>query len=126
MLKEVESPRQVRGELHRRWFQDSESDLIVWSNSEDMIEGFQYCFGKSASERAITWNLGIGFVHERVDDGEGYPFKYKGTPILSPDGIFNAEVVANDFRERSVDLDPKIISFVLERLSEYREGDYGV
>ena len=126
MLKEIENPRQVQGELHRRWFQDSESDLIIWGDGEDLIEGFQFCYGKGSSERAITWKRGIGFVHERVDDGEGHPFNYKGTPILSPDGNFDAEAVGNVFREHSIEIDPRIISFVLERLAEYGEEGTGV
>ena len=61
MLKEIEKPRQVQGELQRRWFQDSESDLIVWDDGGDVIAGFQFCYGKGDSERALTWKRGIGF-----------------------------------------------------------------
>ena len=109
MLKEIENTRQIQGEIHRRWFQDSESDLIVWGDGRDLIEGFQFCYGKGDSERAITWKRGMGFVHERVDDGEEYSFKHKSTPVLFPDCKFNAEAVGNDFKERSIEIDPKII-----------------
>lgn len=125
MLKEIEKPRQVQGEPRRRWFEDAESDLIVWVDGGEEITGFQFCYGKGNVERALTWKRGVGFVHERVDDGEGRPFHHKSTPILSVDGSFDAERVSRDFRKRSIEIDSNIALFVLDRLSEYGEEDAG-
>ena len=121
MLKEIEQPRQVQGEPRRRWFEDSESDLIVWVDGGEEITGFQFCYGKGNVERALTWKRGVGFVHERVDDGEGRPFHHKSTPILSADGDFDASTVSSDFRKRSIEIDANISLFVLDRLAEYSE-----
>ena len=121
MLKEIEHPRQVQGEPRRRWFEDSESDLIVWIDKGDVISGFQFCYGKGNIERALTWKRGVGFVHERIDDGEGRSFHHKSTPILSADGNFDAARVSKDFRKRSIEIDENISLFVLDRLAEYGE-----
>jgi hypothetical protein len=121
VLKEIEKPRQVQGEPRRRWFEDSESDLIVWVGDGGVIAGFQFCYGKGKVERALTWKRGVGFVHERVDDGEGRPLHHKSTPILSADGSFDAATVSSDFRKRSIEIDSNIKLFVLGRLAEYGE-----
>ena len=126
MLKEIEKPRQVQGEPRRRWFEDSESDLIVWIDNGEVIAGFQFCYGKGEVERALTWKRGVGFVHECIDDGEGRPFHHKSTPILSVDGNFDAATVSNDFKKRSIEIDPNITLFVLDRLAEYGGGGAGV
>ena len=126
MLKEIEKPRQVQGESRRRWFEDSESDLIVWIDKGDVISGFQFCYGKGNIERALTWKRGVGFVHERIDDGEGRSFHHKSTPILSADGNFDAVTVSSDFRKRSIEIDSNITLFVLDRLAEHGGGGVGV
>ena len=119
MLKEIENPRQVQGEPRRKWFSDSDSDLIIWIEKNDVICGFQLCYGKGKDEHALTWRSGSGFLHERIDDGEGRPFHYKSTPVLSPGGTPDVVALTEDFRKRSVGIDPNIIEFVLQRLAEY-------
>jgi hypothetical protein len=126
VLKEVENSGQVPGEPRRRWFQDTDSDLIVWEDDACAISGFQLCCGKSRDEHALTWRQGTGFVHGRVDDGEGRPFHYKSTPVLAPDGHFDVTAAAADFRKRSMEIDPNIAMFILERLSEYGEQGPGL
>lgn len=126
MLKEIENPRQVQGESQRRWFEDSESDLIIWEDGGGDISGFQLCYGKGNDERALTWKREVGFIHERVDDGENRTFQYKSTPILTPDGNFDVVAVTNDFRKRSNEIDSNVTSFVLDRLAEYSEEGGGV
>ena len=73
MIHEVKRTRQVPGEGFRRWFTDSDFDLIVWYEGQDEdgpIAGFQLCYDKQGAERALTWRRATGFSHEKVDDGE--------------------------------------------------------
>jgi hypothetical protein len=123
MIHEVHETRQVPGEGFRRWFTDSDFDLIVWYGGRDAsapVEGFQLCYDKQDSERALTWRSGLGFSHEKVDDGEsGRSVQSKMTPILVPDGIFDAAAVARRLGAHTAEMDPKVARFVLRTLSEY-------
>ena len=119
MLHEVPIVRQIPGESRRRWFTDSDMDLTVWLDNRGRINGFQLCYDKSRLERALTWTLTSGFTHQRVDDGEGRPGRYKGTPILIADGAFDPSTVSRQFTEQSTDIDNSVSSFVHQKLMEY-------
>jgi hypothetical protein len=123
MIHEVANTRQVPGEGFRRWFTDSDFDLIVWYAGRDAsapIEGFQLCYDKQGFERALTWRRGEGFSHEKVDDGEsGRAVQSKMTPILVPDGIFDAAEVARRLSLRSAEMDPAVARFVLHAIGRY-------
>jgi hypothetical protein len=119
MLKEDKNIRQIPGISNRRWFSDNQTDLIVWENEAQEITGFQLCYGKGRTERALTWHRESGYSHELVDDGENRPFRYKSTPVLLPDGAFDASAVAEDFRERSSHIDKQVSAFVYARLCAY-------
>ena len=54
MLAEVEHVRQRAGEPRRRWFASDDLDLIVWLDEADRFVGFQLCYDKGRSERALT------------------------------------------------------------------------
>ncbi len=122
MIHEVQT-RQVPGEGFRRWFADGDFDLIVWYGGRDAsapVDGFQLCYDKKHHERALTWRRGQGFRHEEVDDGESGPsLQFKMTPILVPDGIFDAAAVARRLEARTTEMDPALARFVLRTLSEY-------
>ena len=119
MLAEIQNCRQVPGEGRRRWFTDSFFDLIVWYQGDgSQIRGFQLCYDKQSSERALTWHRGQGFDHRRIDDGE-YPGRMKMTPILVPDGAFDYAVIAERFREESGRIDADIRGFVYKTLMSY-------
>jgi len=118
MLHEVKNARQVTGEGFRRWFTDQYFDLIVWYGDDRSIEGFQLCYDKSVKERALTWRRGRGFVHEKVDDGE-MPLAAKMTPILLPDGHFDARGITSRFRAASAKMDREVAQFVLDTLAGY-------
>jgi hypothetical protein len=120
MLKELEDIRQIEGEPKRRWFADLYFDLIVWFSEDNEIQGFQLCYDKDNNERALTWRRSSVYTHHRVDDGEGNPGRYKATPILIADGIFDYRVIADRFLKESNEIDSAISKFVYEKLIQYK------
>jgi hypothetical protein len=118
VLQEIKDVRQVPGEGRRRWFTSPYFDLIVWYGQGGALDGFQLTYGKPVRERAVTWRAAGGFSHERVDDGE-VPGQAKMTPILVPDGSFDAAGVASRFREESAKVDEGVARLVLEILARY-------
>ena len=118
MLAEIENTRQIPGEGFRRWFTDAENDLIIWYKDDDII-GFQFCYDKVFSERAITWFEKHGFSHMKVDDGEPAMGGPKRTPVLVSDGVFDFEEVAKRFKALSAKIDADITDFVYGKMLEY-------
>jgi hypothetical protein len=119
MLHEVEKVRQIPGEGPRRWFSDQYFDLIVWYEKNGSVLGFQLCYDKFEKERALTWRRDRGFSHEKVDDGEGRPGEPKSTPILLPDGLFDASAITARFRKESAEIDPEVSRLVAKTLETY-------
>ena len=119
VLRELPDTRQIPGEPKRRWFNSPELDLIVWLDDDDRPSGFQLCYDKSRGERALTWHEGRGYDHAAVDSGEGMPTKYKGTPILVADGLFEPDRVKEDFLEASAEVPDAIRTFVAGVLDRY-------
>ena len=117
MLVEIKDVRQVPGEGRRRWFTDSELDLIVWYEGDE-VSGFQLCYGKPRNEHALTWRRPAKYTHTRVDDGEG-PWGPKMTPVLVQDGSFQWDAIARQFRAASAEIEPDISELVCSRLAEY-------
>jgi hypothetical protein len=109
--------RQVPGESHRRWFYDDEYDLIVWTEGS-RVTGFQLCYDKRQDQRAVTWRLSSGFSHDRIDEGDTVPGKPR-SPVLEPDGVFDARGVAEDFRAAASGIDPQIRELVYRVLMDY-------
>ena len=118
MLTEVKNVKQVPGDPYRRWFQDEVFDLIVWFNNDNSLYGFQLCYDKSREERAFTWLPKTGFFHSRVDDGEALPCEQR-TPILLPDGDFNAGEILKNFEQESSRVEKEIVDFVRSKIKEY-------
>jgi len=109
MFRELQRVAQVPGEPHRRWFEDDGLDLVIWLSPEGTIVGVQLAYEKGTNrERALTRFKGRGFSHMRVDDGENQPGKYKMTPILVPDGAFDADELLGVFESASRSLEPAI------------------
>lgn len=121
MLKEYTHVRQIPGESARRWFSDEYFDLIVWFDDQDEIVGFQLCYDIHKTHRALTWQEHKGFTHHKIDDGENRPGKVKASPVLVPDGIFDAAVIARRFRGASQNIDAKVADFVYKILQTYPE-----
>ncbi len=115
MLAEWANVRQIAGEPERRWFSDEDHDLIVWE-AEGRVVGFQLCYDKKGSERALTWTEEHGYSHDAVDNGETQPGTPKRTPILMLDGYFNADRVAEEFRDAAAKLPSDIVAFVESRV----------
>jgi hypothetical protein len=124
MLKEVQKTRQITGEPHRRWFSDETFDLIVWYAAAGEIIGFQLCYRAWPDEKALTWLRGEGFSHNRIDQGEGRPDHHKMTPILLPDGEFDADRVLEQFQAASGDLDAEVVGMVTRALQNYPNPDF--
>ena len=112
--------KQVPGEPRRRWFEDDYFDLLVWENEFGQIVEFQLCYDKLHNQRALIWKAQIGFLHNKVDDGENNPGKYKSTPILVDDGVFDSETIAEKFKYKSKDIDTKVSTFVINKIRDYR------
>ncbi len=119
MLKESAYVRQNLGEPPKRWFTDEEFDLAVWTDPEGRPISFQLGYDKSRYYRALTWDLERGFKHQLVDDGENRPGRFKGTPILLPDGEFEGPRIAGKFDESALGIDPMIAEFVRVKFLEF-------
>lgn len=119
MLRELPAVKQVKGEHRRRWFNSESEDLIVWYADDGSISGFQLCYDRPRSERALTWLPQTGFSHDRVDDGEGVGIAHKRSPVLVPDGVFDPGAVAMRFREISAQLPGDVVEFVSAKLKEH-------
>lgn len=121
MLYEIKNVNQNTNELKRRWFFDHDIDLTVWFDQENNIDSFQLCYDKIQNYHALTWRRNYGFIHNRVDDGEGFNKigGYKGSPILLMDGMFDKKRVISIFVDKSKEIPETISSFVLKKLKEY-------
>lgn len=114
-----EAPKKaVRGDYDRKWISDDYFDLIVWYTPHDTIHGFQLCYDKPRSERALTWLSDKGFSHREVDSGEETA-EANRTPVLVPDGSFPAEKVLSEFGRRSRALPVELRQLVAEKISEF-------
>jgi len=118
MLYEIKNVQQEEGGPFCRWFADRNFDLFVWINADGSFFGFQLCYQKSKDEKAITWKEKTGFTHERVDFGTRE--RSNATPILVSDSVFPKEKVAQQFKEKSIEIDSNIAMFVHEKIMESR------
>lgn len=126
MLTEYANVAQKEKGIFRRWFQDDYFDLIIWYDlSGRAVRGFQLCYDKGRHQHAFTWHRDSGFAHNRVDESRT-PMNHPATPILVSDGIFPADALITIFRERSANLNQKIIELVMDKISEYgSSADHG-
>lgn len=120
-MKEHPNVRQIPGEAPRRWFCSNDFDLIVWLSGDRGFLGFELCYDKPRNEHSISWTETGGFRHMAVDDGEQRPGKYKASPVLLPDGLFDARRIHSAFREASRALPEEVASYVLRALERHPE-----
>ncbi|MBN2351156.1 MAG: hypothetical protein JXD23_01205 [Spirochaetales bacterium] len=118
MLREIKDVRQVPDDDRRRWFADDYFDLIVWYDEAGEIKGFQLCYDKAEYERALTWTAEEGFRHNRIDAGES-PGRAKMTPVLTSDGLFPKDEIAERFLSEAAEIEREISAFVYNRLKSY-------
>jgi len=126
MLYEVTNVKQIEGELRRRWFVDDYFDLVVWLDKGNSLSGFQLCYDKYKKQHALTWHKTSGYMHNRVDDGENKPGKYKSAPILISDGQFNKNRVADLFKKASFKLEDQIAGIVYEKIIQYPQTNLDI
>lgn len=118
MLVEHTIVRQIEGERARRYFSDDNFDLVVWSDADGSIAGFQLCYDKGRDERALTWERDGGYVHERVDAGE--VVGKARSPVLVADGVFPVRDIATRFRAACAAIDQPVAQFVSEKIQLYK------
>lgn len=111
--------KQIPGEPRRRWFEDNYFDLLVWENEAGPIVAFQLSYDKRHNQRSLMWKEQIGYMHNKVDDGENKPGKYKATPILVEDGVLDFVKVAEKFKLNSKAIDTEVSTFVYNKILEY-------
>lgn len=116
---EVSKVRQIPGESTRRWFSSAEFDLIVRCDEGSGFLGFELCYDKPLHEHAIVYSEADGFRHMVVDDGEQRPGKYKSSPMLLADGLFDASRVYAAFVAASVDLPLDVADYVRNALARH-------
>ena len=119
MLREIINIRQRKGEPHKRWFNDSYFDFILWFENESELCGFKLCYAKSEDEHVLLWTASRGFAHQRVDDGEEVVMRHKKTPIYVPDGIFHGDAILHKFEKASESIDTELREFIIDKLKEY-------
>jgi len=119
MLTEYSAVRQDEGIFKKRWFGDDFFDLILWQDEEGDIVRFELCYDKEQNEHAITWRKEAGFAHLKVDDGEGETGKYKMSPILIADGIFNNKKIAERFFSESKSIENNLSQFIYRKIFDY-------
>ena len=122
MMYQITNAKEFDGDTRIKWYTDEYFDLVTWIGPDDSITAFQLVYNRYRQPYALTWKSEIGYLHEKVDDGERGGGMMKMTPILLPDGIFRSDDVAREFFERSRELDPAVADFVYERLKTY-EGN---
>ena len=110
---------------NRRWFSSREIDLVFWTDQSDSIVAFELYYDKNVDEHVLIWRDGKGFTHLAVDDGEQQPvLDYKQSPILIPDGRFDADRIRSLFEGLIQDLPADVADAVrlqLERLTTGRQ-----
>jgi hypothetical protein len=121
-LREIVQVRQISGEAPRRWFTSSAFDLFVWCDDSGNVNAFQFYYDKPRSEHALVWKRGVPSSHFAVDDGEGRPFRHKGSPILVADGHFDVTRVADRLASAGGQVPQGILDFVLARVREYPQS----
>jgi len=122
MLHEINKVNQSMPELWRRWFCDDNFDLFVWQNRQGEIVRFELSYAKAGPEHSIVWDKYKGYAHHRVDDGESQSGRYKMTPILLSDGVFQAQSVAEQFKRAGQQIDPAVAQFVHYHLLHYSKN----
>ena len=124
MLNEVTHVTQYEPKKFRRWFHDEYFDLYTWETPDGEMQGFQLCYAKNGTERALRWSHDDGYRHEGVDANEEKPGRAMSA-LFIVDGAFDANMIASQFAEASITLPDKIKGFVGARIRAY-ESDASV
>ena len=116
MLEEYKEVRQREGEGFRRFFSNSEYDLIVWYDlSINEISGFQICYDKRLKETVFTYKYEEGRLikSHRINEEWGSTI----TSFLNDKaGSFDSKIalqVINELDEKET----KVIQFIKDALN---------
>ena len=119
MTRLVELNRDQTIAENRRWFSSNDMDVIIWIDENRSIRAFELYYDKNVNEHVLVWRDRSGFSHLAVDDGEQKPvLNYKETPILIPDGVFEADRIMRLFETTREDLPAELFKFVHHELGK--------
>jgi hypothetical protein len=118
MLVEVDKVSQVGGDEKRRLFSDEYFSLFVWYRG-GRLYGFQLCYDRLGSERALTWTSDHGYSHQAIDAGEEPGLGMKQTPVLSPKSPPPPASLVAAFDAASTTLEAEIRDLVRKKLKDY-------
>ena len=119
MTRLVELNRDQTIAENRRWFSSNDMDVIIWIDENRSIRAFELYYDKNVNEHVLVWRDRSGFSHLAVDDGEQKPvLNYKETPILIPDGVFEADRIMRLFETTREDLPAELFKFVHRELGK--------
>lgn len=104
----------VPGDLPRKWMIDGDFELIVWYERGEDPAGFEIIYENEGQPWALRWLRGE-LQQFQVDSGEAASMGH-ATPILRPQSNGSPSKVLTLFRERSLELDPLLRQFVLEKI----------
>ena len=121
MLNEIKDVTQYESGKFRRWFQDDFFDLYTWETYGGDLLGFQLCYAKLGTERALRWSRESGYRHEGVDAPEQKPGRAMSA-IFIADGVFDPAAMASKFDAASIDMPARIKDFVIEKIRAYPES----
>ena len=118
MFREISEVKQIPGEPFRRWFSCESMDLFVWTDESGEVVSYQLSYDKPYPEKALTWRVGRGFLHDDVDDGSR-PGRHPGSPILLADGEFDAKRVLAVFQANADQLENDLQAFIVSGISRH-------
>lgn len=119
MFTEIATRRTHSQGYRRRWFQSESMDLYTWQDEANVLLGFQLAYDRRADQRAITWIRDRGYFHARID--EDMRGLVASTPLLQPEGGFDAYRTHAEFMKAAAGLDADIALFVSRKLRAYLE-----
>jgi len=115
--------RQRPEEGHRRFFSTPYFDLMVWYRSDKTtITGFQLCYDKGRSERAITYKIDEGAgvrSHRFVAGNQADERSSIKTSILAGDAGSLAPSVIERFGMEASSLETSIIKFIEDGMRRF-------
>ena len=98
----------------KRWFNDPICDLIVWEADQESIDKFQFYYKKSGNEFMVEWNKNQELQYANVDSGDSALRNF--SPVIVRGKKQRPDDIIFFFMYRSLRLDQKVKSFVLEKL----------
>lgn len=119
MLKAIKTDK--NNDTKKLWFNDHDHDLFIWLDQQGQPIQFQFSYRtylKSYSEHVISWHISKGYSHDKIDDGEANNTDYKMTPILVPNGTFEANDIAKKFSAVSKEIDQALAQFVYGKICD--------